>query len=37
MYKKFLTELKHSIKERGFETYFLTGADEHGLKIEKNH
>ena len=23
-------------RERGFECYFLTGADEHGLKIEKN-
>ena len=25
-----------SKRERGFECYFLTGADEHGLKIEKN-
>ena len=23
-------------RERGYECYFLTGADEHGLKIEKN-
>ena len=25
-----------SKRERGYECYFLTGADEHGLKIEKN-
>ena len=25
-----------SKRERGFECYFLTGADEHGLKIQKN-
>lgn len=25
-----------SKRERGFECYFLTGADEHGQKIEKN-
>ena len=25
-----------SKRERGFDCYFLTGADEHGLKIEKN-
>ena len=25
-----------SKRERGFECYFLTGADEHGMKIEKN-
>ena len=25
-----------SKRERGFECFFLTGADEHGLKIEKN-
>lgn len=23
-------------REQGYETYFLTGADEHGLKIERN-
>ena len=28
--------LARSKRERGYETYFLTGADEHGLKIEKN-
>ena len=28
--------LARSKRERGFECYFLTGADEHGLKIEKN-
>ena len=25
-----------SKRERGFDCYFLTGADEHGLKIQKN-
>ncbi len=25
-----------SKRERGYECYFLTGADEHGLKIERN-
>ena len=25
-----------SKRERGYECYFLTGADEHGLKIQKN-
>ncbi len=25
-----------SKRERGYECYFLTGADEHGMKIEKN-
>ena len=28
--------LARSKRERGYECYFLTGADEHGLKIEKN-
>ena len=28
--------LARSKRERGYEVFFLTGADEHGLKIEKN-
>ena len=28
--------LARSKRERGYECFFLTGADEHGLKIEKN-
>ena len=28
--------LARSKRERAYEVYFLTGADEHGLKIEKN-
>ncbi len=28
--------LARNKRMRGFETFFLTGADEHGLKIEKN-
>ena len=28
--------LARSKRERGYEVFFLTGADEHGLKIQKN-
>jgi len=28
--------LARSKRERGYQVFFLTGADEHGLKIEKN-